>query len=106
MKRKIQRGVVALEGQTVEIAQSSQVYVDRIIIHQSDQEELKRAVINQSFQIRKRVCHWLWGDHEKPVQQEKDWAPRTWWINMRNRKGKVEAVVFPFDQGFTEDWIK
>ena len=69
-ERKIQR-VVALEGQTVEIAQNGQVYVDGIIIPQFDPEGLKeeKTVINQSFQIPEGYVL-VMGDHEKPVQQE------------------------------------
>ena len=95
-ERKIQR-VVALEGQTVEIAQNGQVYVDGIIIPQFDPEGLKeeKTVINQSFQIPEGYVL-VMGDHEKPVQQEKDWAQNL--VDKRQIAGKVEAVVFPFDR--------
>lgn len=95
-ERKIQR-VVALEGQNVEIAQNGQVYVDGIIIPQSDQEGLEeeKTVISQSFQIPEGYVL-VMGDHEKFVQQEKDWEQNL--MDKRQIVGKVEAVVFPFDR--------
>ena len=52
-------------------------------------------MINQSFQIPEGYVL-VMGDHEKPVQQEKDWAQNL--VDKRQIAGKVEAVVFPFDR--------
>ena len=52
-------------------------------------------MISQSFQIPEGYVL-VMGDHEKFVQQEKDWEQNL--MDKRQIVGKVEAGVFPFDR--------
>lgn len=94
-KMRIER-VVALEGQTVDISVNGEMYVDGEVVGKTNQKQIQDTdpVILHSFRVPEGFV-FVTEDH-KELFQEQDWEQNV--VDKRRIKGKVEAVVFPFDR--------